>query len=165
MLFASDKTRSRNRDTSLPHGLCIQERGESDHMTRSKQNAIPVGRHEHKNSRSLPSSKMHTESSTPISCTAHRPQATCFPLSFRSWTLLLTQQLDVTDLRGRVYGLLGMKTKHNDPDAGSLFVKADHTINQNVLWKRLAESRSKQQAIFPCCQASNTRLGRTTAST
>lgn len=51
--------------------------------------------------------------------------------------LRLTRQFDVTDPRDRVYGLLGMKTKHNDPDAGTLFIQPDYTITSNQLWIRL----------------------------
>lgn len=52
--------------------------------------------------------------------------------------LRLTRQLEVTDPRDRVYGLLGMMTDGNDPENKSLFLPVDYTISEEELCRRLA---------------------------
>lgn len=52
--------------------------------------------------------------------------------------LRLTRQFDVTDVRDRVYGLLGMKTMGNDPFSASLFLTPDYTITDTQLARKVA---------------------------
>ncbi|KAH6620861.1 hypothetical protein B0J18DRAFT_209691 [Chaetomium sp. MPI-SDFR-AT-0129] len=52
--------------------------------------------------------------------------------------LRLTRQFEVTDVRDRIYGLLGIRTTDNDPEAGLLFLRPDYSISECELWKRLA---------------------------
>jgi hypothetical protein len=52
--------------------------------------------------------------------------------------LRLTRQLEVTDPRDRVYGLLGMTTIDNNPERNSLFINPDYTITKAELWLNVA---------------------------
>jgi hypothetical protein len=50
----------------------------------------------------------------------------------------LTRQLEVTDSRDRIYGLLGIQLRDNNPTTKSLFIDPDYAITQAELWQRLA---------------------------
>jgi hypothetical protein len=52
--------------------------------------------------------------------------------------LRLTRQLEVTNPRDRVYGLLGMTTVDNNPGTNSLFIDPDYTITEAELWLKVA---------------------------
>jgi len=67
------------------------------------------------------------------------PMSDLTPLSLSFIQLLrLTRQFEVTDVRDRVYGLLGIRTSDNDPDKGALYLEPDYSISDCELWKRLA---------------------------
>ncbi|KAL8366142.1 hypothetical protein RB595_004760 [Gaeumannomyces hyphopodioides] len=67
------------------------------------------------------------------------PMSDLPPLTLSFIQLLrLTRQLEVTDARDRIYGLLGIYTTDNDPRAGRLFLRPDYSISEYELWKHVA---------------------------
>ncbi|KIW96133.1 uncharacterized protein Z519_03200 [Cladophialophora bantiana CBS 173.52] len=52
--------------------------------------------------------------------------------------LRLTRQFKVTDVRDRVYGLVGIGTLDNDPEKGKLFMKPDYQVTTPELWRKVA---------------------------